>query len=71
MVAGYPTAFTGCQDAAQLQVRIAESQTWELRTWGDGSWTSCANPSGLVTPALGGNELSNFYNEGEIGRAHV
>ncbi len=61
-VPGYPFPFQGCDDGGNMQVNINSTQTWELRTWGDGSWTSCANPSGLSTPTLGGNELSNFYN---------
>ncbi|MFO0561034.1 MAG: MopE-related protein [Polyangiales bacterium] len=61
-VSGYPNPFYGCWDAGPIQVGIRESNAWELRTWGDGSWTSCANPSGLSAPSLGGNELSNVYN---------
>jgi hypothetical protein len=68
-IAGYPGVFHGCFDAGPVQVSIAESNAWELRTWGDGRWTSCANPSGLVAAALGGNELSNQFNTGCPGAA--
>ncbi|MDP3278220.1 MAG: MopE-related protein, partial [Deltaproteobacteria bacterium] len=61
-VPGYPFPFAGCIDSAQVNVNIAESNSYELRTWGDGRWTSCNNPSGLTAPTLGGNELSNAFN---------
>jgi hypothetical protein len=61
-VPGYRYPFLGCVDSSEVQVNIAESLAWELRTWGDGAFTSCAEPSGLRAPNTGGNELSNQFN---------
>ncbi|MEI8254063.1 MAG: MopE-related protein, partial [Deltaproteobacteria bacterium] len=53
---GYPFPYYGCYDSSLIDVNIASTTQYELRSWGDGSFTSC---TALPTaPAPGGNELS-------------
>ncbi len=56
MSPAFPYAFYGCDNAADIVVPPLSTNTYALRAWGDGVWTSC---SAIPAPgANGGNEMT-------------
>jgi hypothetical protein len=55
---GFPFAWYGCNDGGTLWVPLADTQQLLLRSWGDGSWTSCTTAP--APGAVGGPELRYF-----------